>query len=293
MRRTDFFVKSHGLGNDYIVVEKNRLSFKLTPEAVKLLCDRNYGVGSDGVLVLTESDGSDFGLRIINPDGGEAEKSGNGVRIFAKFLHDYGHAKSENFSIETPGGEVRAGIKTENGAVVSVTADMGRATFDAGKIPVAGNFSGDVVSEKIEAAGRSFVFTAVSVGNPHCVIFVDKLSEKETKLFGPEIENHGFFPNGTNVQFARVAAKDRLEILIWERGAGYTLASGSSSCAAAAAAVRNGLCENGVTVSMPGGDLSIKIDSGFNIRMEGPAEEIASGTLSDELVEKLGRLAGP
>lgn len=288
-RRTDCFVKSHGLGNDYLVFEEKHISFNLTPEAVKLICDRNRGIGSDGILVLTESEYSDFGLKILNPDGSEAEKSGNGIRIFAKFLRDHGHTDSPTFSVETPGGEVRVGIKTKNGAVSSVIADMGRAIFDAARIPVAGDFPGEVVSEKIEAAGKKFVFTAVSVGNPHCVIFVDKPNPDETKLFGPALENHRFFPNRTNVQFARVAGKNRLEILIWERGAGYTLASGSSSCAAAAAAVKNGLCQNSLTVSMPGGELGIEISEDFHIRMSGPAEEVAHGKLSSDILKKLSR----
>ncbi len=286
----DFFVKSHGLGNDYIVFEEKSLSFKLTPEAVRLICDRNYGVGSDGIVLLTESEKSDFGLRILNPDGSEAEKSGNGLRIFAKFLYEHGHTKSKTISVETPGGEVSAAIKTENGAVSLITVDMGRATFDAAEIPVAGNFSGEVVSGKIEAGGRKFVFTAVSVGNPHCVIFVDNPDTDEIKLFGPALEKHGFFPNRTNVQFARVAGRNLLEILIWERGAGYTLASGSSSCAAAAAAVKNGLCENSLTVSMPGGKLEMEISEDFDIRMSGPAEEIASGNLSKDILTKLSNL---
>lgn len=282
----DFFVKSHGLGNDYIVFEEKFLSFKLTPEAVRLLCDRNLGIGSGGVLLLLESEKSDFGLKIFNPDGSEAEKSGNGLRIFAKFLRDYGHAKSNSFSVETPGGIVRAEIQPKSGAVSLVAVDMGKAVFDAEKIPVAGGFSGEVVGKKIEAGGKTFEFTAVSVGNPHCVIFMENPGEEEIKRLGPALENHEFFPNRTNVQFARAAA-ERLEIFIWERGAGYTLASGSSSCAAAAAAVKNGLCENRLTVSMPGGTLDIEVAPDFEIRMTGPAEEVASGTLSGDILRKL------
>ena len=283
----DFFVKSHGLGNDYIIFEENFLSFKLTPEAVKLICDRNYGVGSDGVLLLTKSQKSDFGLRIFNPDGSEAEKSGNGLRIFAKFLRNHGHTESDSFSVETPGGEVRAEFKMENGGISGITVDMGRAVFDTDRIPVRGNFPGEVVGEQIEAEGKLFSFTAVSVGNPHCVIFTGNPGERETRLLGPAIENHGFFPNRINVQFARPAAKNRLEIFIWERGAGYTLASGSSSCAAAAAAIKNGLCESPVTVAMPGGELEIEVSEDFNIRMSGPAEEVATGALSGEFVKKI------
>ncbi|QMU55999.1 MAG: diaminopimelate epimerase [Candidatus Mycalebacterium zealandia] len=283
----DFFVKSHGLGNDYIVLEEKSLSFKLTPEAARLLCDRNLGIGSDGILLLVESGKSDFGLKIFNPDGSEAEKSGNGLRIFAKFLRDYKHTNSDSFSVETPGGIVRAEIQSENGPVSFIKVEMGKAVFDAAEIPVSGGFSGDVVGEKIEADGKRFEFTAVSIGNPHCVIFTEKPSETQTRQFGPALENHEFFPNRTNVQFARAAAENLLEIFIWERGAGYTLASGSSSCAAAAAAVKNGLCENRLTVSMPGGTLDIEVGTDFEIRMTGPAEEVASGSLSAGILRKL------
>ncbi len=290
MSRTDFFVKSHGLGNDYAVFEEKSLSFKLTPEAIKLICNRNLGIGSDGVLLLTGSEKADFGLRIFNPDGSEAEKSGNGLRIFAKFLRDYGYTESKSFSVETPGGIVRADIRQKNGEGSMITVDMGHAVFDAAEIPVLGNFSGDVVCKSVEVNGEHLKFTAVSVGNPHCVIFTENPCEEETKLLGPLLENHIFFPNRTNVQFARVAAKNRLEIFIWERGAGYTFASGSSSCAAAAAAVKNGLCENCLTVAMPGGELEIEVSEDFEIRMTGPAEEIASGTISDDMLSRLARL---
>ncbi|MGI9558940.1 MAG: diaminopimelate epimerase [Thermodesulfobacteriota bacterium] len=287
MSRDCFFVKSHGLGNDYVVFGQSEPAFKITPSAIRLICDRNYGIGADGVLLLAESEKSDFGLRIFNPDGSEAEKSGNGLRIFAKFLYEHGHTKSESFSIETPGGTVRAEIVKENGAVSLITVDMGRAVFTAEEIPVGGGFSGDVVCKEIEAGGKRFEFTAVSVGNPHCVIFSGDLSERQTKEFGAALENHEFFPNRTNVQFARVKGKNKLEISIWERGAGYTFASGSSSCAAAAAAVKNGLCENRLTVSMPGGEIAVEISDDFDLRMTGPAEEVASGTLSADILKKL------
>lgn len=268
------FTKSHGLGNDYLVFEEKSLSFDLTPEAVRLLCDRNLGIGADGILLRVDSEKSDFGLRIFNPDGSEAEKSGNGLRIFAKFLHERGRAGSKVFSIETPGGETRAEITEKDGGVSAVTVDMGRAVFRTGV-------------DKIRAGGKSFEFTAVSVGNPHCVIFTGNPNQEETKQLGPLIENHEFFPERTNVQFARATAKDRLEIFIWERGAGYTLASGSSSCAAAAAAVQKGLCESPLTVAMPGGELGIEVSGDFEIRMTGPAEEVASGTVSGDMLKKL------
>jgi diaminopimelate epimerase len=252
------FVKSHGLGNDYFVLDGSRISFGLTPAAIRLLCDRNYGIGSDGILLLVPSARADFGLRILNPDGSEAEKSGNGLRIFAKYLYEHGHTDKKEFKIDTPGGVVTAELEVRDGRVPFVTVEMGTATFDSRLIPVTGD-EREVVNEEMRIEGEVLRFTAVSVGNPHCVVFTEKLDEGYTKLLGPLIETAALFPNRTNVQFARVLSRDAVEIMIWERGAGYTLASGSSSCAVAAACVKNGFTDSIVTVSMPGGELGIEI----------------------------------
>lgn len=281
------FVKGHGLGNDYLVLNGKDLDFPLTPLAVQRLCHRNWGIGSDGILLLVESPNADFGLRIFNPDGSEAEKSGNGLRIFAKYLYEHGHAKRAVFSVETKGGVVECQCHVAGGRVASVTVEMGQVTFRAPDIPMYGP-DHEVVDVPLQANDHFFRVTALSVGNPHCVVFTDRLDEAEVRRFGPLIERHPAFPNRTNVQFARVEARDRVRILIWERGAGYTLASGSSSCAAAAAAVKNGLCDHGrVTVVMPGGELIIEVRPDWSLRLEGPVEEICVGTLSSDLVAAL------
>ena len=284
------FVKSHGLGNDYFVLDGSRIAFELTPAAIRLLCDRNYGIGSDGILVLVPSARADFGLRILNPDGSEAEKSGNGLRIFAKYLYEHGHTLKKEFKIDTLGGIVTAELEVRDGRVPFVTVEMGTATFDNRLIPVRGD-EREVVNEEMRIEGEVLRFTAVSVGNPHCVVFTEKLDEGYTKLLGPLIETAELFPNRTNVQFARVVSGDRVEIMIWERGAGYTLASGSSSCAVAAACVKNGLTGRNVTVSMPGGELDIEIRQDWSIKMRGAVEEVAYGTLSDDLIERISTLA--
>jgi diaminopimelate epimerase len=272
------FVKSHGLGNDYIVVEPEALPFKLTPEAVELLCNRNLGVGSDGVLARREPQGhAEFAVAIYNPDGSEAERSGNGIRIFAKFLYDHGRTDKSNFTIETAGGDVEVTLTAVAGRVTSVAANMGRATFDE-------NLT------SLEAAGQTFSVVALSIGNPHCVVFVDDLDETELNRLGPAIEHHAAFPNRTNVQFARVLDRGRVAILIWERGAGETLASGSSSCAVAAACHRLGLVDRDVTIAMEGGELAIRVQENGEITMEGPVEETFRGEFSAEL---LARLAAP
>ena len=175
------FVKSHGLGNDYFVLDQSQLSFDLTPEVVQLLCHRNYGIGSDGILLLVPSDKADFGLRILNPDGSEAEKSGNGIRIFAKYLFEHGHTEKEVFKISTLGGVVTVELETTDGIVPFVTVEMGEATFQSNLIPVAGE-EREVVDEEINVDGELLRFTAVSVGNPHCVVFVDESSQYDSQL---------------------------------------------------------------------------------------------------------------
>jgi diaminopimelate epimerase len=278
------FAKGHGLGNDYIVMEQAALPAALTEEAIVRVCDRNWGVGSDGILLLVPTTRADFGLRIFNPDGTEAEKSGNGLRIFAKYLWDRGHARGKKtFTVDTKGGVVECTCHERDGRVNFVTVEMGRVTFRAPDIPMNGP-DRDVVSVPLQLAdGTAVTATALSVGNPHCVLFVDRLDEAETRRLGPLVERHPAFPQRTNVQFARVTGRDSLDILIWERGAGYTLASGSSSCGAASAAVRNGLCSHGrVTVRMPGGTLVIDVRPDWSLRLEGPVEEVYTASLSDE-----------
>ncbi|MBI1962433.1 MAG: diaminopimelate epimerase [Candidatus Rokubacteria bacterium] len=279
------FVKGHGLGNDYIVIRGSDLPGPLAPAAITRICDRNWGVGSDGILLLVPAPRADFGLRIFNPDGSEAEKSGNGLRIFAKYLWDHGHVKKTTFTVETPGGVAECRVHVAAGRVTAVTVEMGAATFRAPEIPMNGP-DRDVVAVPLQLGdGTALTVTAVSVGNPHCVVFVDRLDEAECRRLGPLIERHPAFPNRTNVQFARVRGRDALDILIWERGAGYTLASGSSSCGAAAAAVRTGACDHGrVTVRMPGGELAVDVRPDWSLRLEGPVEEVYVGRLSDEFV---------
>ncbi len=280
------FVKGHGLGNDYLVIDERDLPGPLSVRAIAKICDRNHGVGSDGILLFVPSVRADFGVRIFNPDGSEAEKSGNGLRIFAKYLWDHGHAKRETFTVDTKGGVVECQLHPRQGRVNFVTVEMGRASFRADEIPMRAG-SADAVGLPLALPdGTRLQVTAVSVGNPHCVVFVEQLEEEVCRRLGPQIETHAAFPNRTNVQFARVAGRDALDILIWERGAGYTLASGSSSCGAAAAAVRQGLCDHGrVVVRMPGGELAVHVRPDWSLRLEGPVEETCTGTLSREFVE--------
>lgn len=282
------FVKSHALGNDYLVMDPRALSFPLTPAAVRLVCDRHLGVGSDGILAHVPSQRADFGLRIYNPDGSEAEKSGNGLRIFARYLHDHGLASSAEFTVETPGGIVGVTLHRRGGTVERITVDMGTATFRSDRIPVAGPVR-EVVDEPLEVDGQDLVITAVSMGNPHCVVFVPDLSQVDLHRLGPKLERHPAFPARTNVQFAQVHSRRRVAAVIWERGAGETLASGSSACAVASAAVRKGLADREVTVAMQGGELAITVAEDWAVRMSGPAVEIYEGVLSPSFVDALER----
>ena len=283
----NFFVKSHGLGNEYIILDSQKIDFKLTKNAIRRLCDVHFGIGSDGILLRVNSDSADFGLKIFNPDGSEAEKSGNGLRIFCKFLYDYKFAGAKEFFVETPGGIVRANIIEEkNGRAVMIAVDMGKAIFRSRDIPVNSN-DPEFIGKKIVAGDREFEVNCVSVGNPHCVVIKNELDVAEIKKYGPMLENHSMFPNRINVQFVKVTSKNEAQILIWERGAGYTLASGSSSCAVASILVKTHLAERNLKINMKGGILAIEIDQEWNIRMTGEVKETAKGVLSPELIELL------
>jgi diaminopimelate epimerase len=284
------FFRGHGLGNDYLVVDPKALTFKLTPKNIQLLCNRNWGLGSDGILALVPSKKADFGLRIFNPDGSEAEKSGNGLRIFARYLHATGKTKKKRFTVETKGGLVTIELHIDrHGDASAVTVDMGGATFNPAALPCTLPVD-ELIRQPIEAAGRSFQFTGVSVGNPHCVIFKEAgeaWSREDLLSLGPALEHHTIFPKRTNVQLAVPTGPKEIFILIWERGAGETQASGSSSCAAASAAVRLGLVQSPVAVKMPGGTLDIVVAQDFSLTMRGPVAEVARGTLSPSFVRAM------
>lgn len=274
------FHKYQALGNDYLVVEFEAAQ---TPSAalVQRICDRHYGVGSDGILVPGQSPNGDPSVRIFNPDGSEAEKSGNGIRIFARYLWDVKRVTDQPFLLATKGGVVQCQVRDSGRQIV---VDMGRVTFDSAAIPIAGPRR-DVIDEKMDVDGETIRYTGVSIGNPHCVIHTEAPSRAMAERLGPRIERHANFPNRANVQFVKVAHRRRIEIQIWERGAGYTFASGSSSCAAAAASVRRGFCDPELVVAMPGGELSISVSKDFEVRMTGPAAKIAEGILSPELLQ--------
>lgn len=280
---TNFFVKTHGLGNEYIVLDQASIDFDLTKERIIQFCNIHVGIGSDGILLKVPTGKADFGLRILNPDGSEAEKSGNGLRIFAKYLYDFGFTNQAQFTIDTLGGVVTAHIlELVEGKAFMIRVDIGKANFKSAEIPV-NFFKQECFDEPLLIDGNEYRIHCVSVGNPHCVVLRDHLDEVEIKRVGTLIENHPMFPNRINVQFVKVVSRDVVEALIWERGAGFTQASGSSSSAIAAVLVKKGLADRAITVKMPGGTLKLEVDESWNIRLTGEVREIASGVLSKEL----------
>lgn len=277
--------KYHALGNDYIVVDPKYLPMNMSEDNIRMLCDRNFGVGSDGILYGPLTGQEPFEVRIFNPDGSEAEKSGNGLRIFAKYLFDAGYLSgSTEFDVLTKGGLAHSTLLHKRAELVEV--DMGIPSFKSRDIPVNGE-ARDVVAEEISLGGTPFRMTCVSVGNPHCVIVVDRATKALAQTLGPIVVDHALFPNRVNLQLIEVISRHAIKIEIWERGAGYTLASGSSSCAAAAAAYRLGLTDNHVTVMMPGGELDIRIDESKHIFMRGSVNAVFEARLSDALVYAL------
>jgi diaminopimelate epimerase len=276
------YSKYHAIGNDYIVICPTEIQGELSRDWIRTICHRNYGVGSDGILLgPVDSKVCEFGLRIFNPDGGEAEKSGNGLRIFARYLWDRRLVGNRCFTVETLGGAVLCEVSADS---KSVKVEMGEVSFDSSKIPVAGGYR-EVLNEEIDVRGQALTFCAATVGNPHCVVLSDKPTPEEARLLGPLLEVDPRFPNRTNVQFMKVLDRDNIQIEIWERGAGYTLASGSSSTAAAAVAYRLGLCDQDILVHMPGGKIRIQFRNGFFATMTGPVTKVCEGVIAVEMFE--------
>ena len=274
------FYKYHALGNDYIVLTPDEFGQELTDDIIRLICHRNYGIGSDGILYGPHDDPlCDFGLRIYNPDGSEAEKSGNGLRIFSRYLWDKGLIGDRPVKLKTAGGPVEAKID-QDGKIITV--EMGQVSFESQKIPVTGP-AREVINETMEVKGQTFEYCAATIGNPHCVVLRSEVSADEARKWGPLIETDPRFPNRANVQFIKILDRSNVSIEIWERGAGYTLASGSSSSAAAAVAHRLGLCDPEITVHMPGGKIEIEIAPDFEIRMTGSVTKVATGTIDPEM----------
>jgi diaminopimelate epimerase len=278
------FEKYHALGNDYLVYDPKGKDKVFNEKEIVRICHRNFGLGSDGILVgPLNSEKADFGLRILNPDGSEAEKSGNGLRIFARYLRDCKHVDTSPFTVDTLGGIVTCEVSADLSAIA---VEMGKVSFHSDIIPVSveGN-AREVINEDILINDKTYQYYAATIGNPHCIVPLDDISEGLVLELGPELENHPLFPNRTNVQLLQIIDRNRIRIEIWERGAGYTLASGSSSSAAGAVARKMGACDQEITVEMPGGEIGLVIDDDYNVKMTGPATRVATMHLDNECLE--------
>ncbi|PTX50341.1 diaminopimelate epimerase [Melghirimyces profundicolus] len=270
------FTKMHGLGNDFVVVSAPHLP-EGAGEIARQVCDRHFGVGADGLVYLLPSEKGDFRMRILNTDGSEAEQCGNAVRCVAKYYFERISGARRELSVETGAGLQRVWLKTEARQVKEVRVDMGEPVLESRRIPV--DVAEDrVVNHPVEAGGEHFRFTAVSMGNPHAVLFVDDAAEYPVERIGPLLEAHPLFPNKTNVEFVTVRSEDELDMRVWERGVGQTLACGTGACASAVAAALNGKTGRTVLVHLKGGDLKIEWNETDNrVYMTGPAETVFEG----------------
>ncbi|MCH5184101.1 MAG: diaminopimelate epimerase [Oscillospiraceae bacterium] len=272
------FTKMHGCGNDYVYISTFDQTINDHAELTKKLSDRRFGIGGDGVIFVCPSDIADAKMRIFNMDGSEAQMCGNGIRCVAKFLYDEGIARKEVLRIDTLSGVKEVHLHLDGGEVTGVTVDMGKAVLDPAKLPVLLDGSA-VIDRPVEIGGKAYRITCVSMGNPHCVLFVEDPASLPLETIGPVFEHAPLFPERINTEFVRVIDRTHLEMRVWERGSGETLACGTGACATVVAAVENGFCPKGepVTVSLRGGDLQITYTDEC-VLMQGPATTVFHGT---------------
>lgn len=277
----------HGLGNDYVVFDPNKNEFELTPESVVMICNRNAGLGSDGILegpILKEEG---MYVKVWNPDGSVSRTSGNGVRIFAKYLKDASYVQKKNFKLLTASGEAEVTFLNEDGSRLRVS--MGKLSFWSDDIPVTGERR-EVINEDMVFGRTLYPVTCATVGNPHCIIPMREISKPLVCKIGEYAEMARYFPHRVNTQIMKVIDKENIAIEIYERGAGYTLASGTGACAAAGTAYKLGMTNNKVIVHMPGGELIVEIEDDWTVYMTGDVFYVAKISLSNEFVEKLRSL---
>ncbi len=277
------FTKMHGLGNCYIYV--NCFEYSLVEESLpgiaEFIADVNFGIGADGMILICPSKVADFKMRIFNVDGSEGKNCGNGLRCVAKYVYERGLTKKTNFQIETLGGIVNADLDVHGLRVELVTIDMGEPLFLKKDLPMVGDPLSQTIREKIEVDGRIIEITALSVGNPHMIIYVDDIEEAPVEQLGPKLERHPLFPERVNVAFNQIISRDEMYFRVWERGSGITQACGTAACASVVAGVVNGLLDQDIpiTVHLLGGDLEITYNRNGKIYMTGPAAVVADGEI--------------
>lgn len=270
--------KYHGLGNDYLVLDPNKNDLELQTRNIERLCRRNFGAGADGLLYGPLMEEGKIKVRIFNSDGSEAEKSGNGVGIFAKYLLDEGYVTESKFSLNTLAGDVEIEFSEENKNVMRV--NMGKPSYAGKELPLTG-LEGEIVNAHLRFHDNDYNTTCLSVGNPNCVIMMEEVTPRKAKELGPYVESSDYFPNRMNMQLCKVTDRENITIEIYERGAGYTLASGTGACASAAAARRMGLVDDKVTVHMQGGDLLIEMEEDGTIFMTGSVGTVGTFMLAE------------
>lgn len=281
------FTKMHGLGNDFVVIDDMSLQLKNYDELARWLCHRNFGIGADGMVLLQPSDKAAFRMRIINSDGSEAEMCGNALRCIGKYVYEKGLTKETVISLEMYNDVKILRLRVEGNTVSAVEVDMGEPYLDSDQIPVTGE-KRRVVGEEVSAAGETFTFTAVSMGNPHCVIFTDDAAGVPLETWGPALETHPAFPRKTNVEFVEVNSPGEASFRVWERGVGPTLACGSGACAVLVAGVLNKKLDRKAKLHLPGGPLEIEWRDDNHVYMTGPATEVFQGELvtGDDFADK-------
>jgi diaminopimelate epimerase len=278
------FTKMHGIGNDFVMVDadpESLVSFADSElhEISRRLCHRKFGIGGDGLILVLPSDSADFRMRMFNPDGSEAEMCGNGIRCFAKYVYDRGKTQSEQITVDTKAGVMRLDLEVEGQRVSNVRVDMGRPILRREHIPMTGAGPSPVVDESISVDGEPYRLTAVSMGNPHVIIFTDDVSAVPLERIGPRIETHAFFPARTNVHFVQIHSPREITMRTWERGAGATLACGTGACASVVASALNEYTGRSVLAHLPGGDLRIEWSEDDHVYMSGPAETVFQGEI--------------
>ncbi|HWR44769.1 diaminopimelate epimerase [Sporomusa sp.] len=271
------FTKWHGLGNDFVIINSQTEHITDYRKQALAVCDRNFGIGADGLVVMMPSDIADFKMRIFNSDGSEADMCGNATRCVARYLYETGMTDKTVITLDTLAGIITPELIFENGKLVTVKVDMGEPKLTRGETPMAGNPAEKAINVPIEVDGQTYQVTALSMGNPHCVIFVDDVSKINLSMIGPKIEAHSLFPKKTNVEFIQVIDRHTLKMRVWERGAGITKACGTGASAALVAAVLNGHTDRQATVKLDGGDLFILWADNNHIYKSGPAVEVFRG----------------
>ena len=274
------FTKMHGIGNDYVYVNCFEESVKNPAEVSKFVSDRHFGIGSDGLILISPSAIADFRMNSYNADGSQAEMCGNGIRCVAKYVYDYGLTDKTDISVETLAGIKYLRLQVENGKVASVEVNMGAPILEPKEIPVAVEES-PVVNVPVEVKGKIYHMTCVSMGNPHAIIFMNNVKDLDIEAIGPYFENHTVFPKRTNTEFVEVLDRNTVNMRVWERGSDETLACGTGACATTVACILNDKTENEVTVHLLGGDLKIRWDREANqVYMTGPATVVFDGEIT-------------